>query len=226
MNRVLIISAHPDDETLGCGGLISKYIKSFDAVRVLILGEGSSCRYSAIESQESISDIKIRKNSAKKAMSVLGVNELVTNDLPCGRFNIIPMLEINKLIEEQIKDFKPDTIFTHAESDLNNDHIIVNKASLIASRPGIYPFLKNVISYEVLSSSEWSFTNHFSPNYFESLSDENIKNKWDALSCYDSETREFPFPRSREGLFNQAMNRGMQSGCKFAEAFSIIRSVK
>ena len=43
--RVLIIVAHPDDETLGCGGYISKFKKNKN-FRIVFICEGTSCRYS------------------------------------------------------------------------------------------------------------------------------------------------------------------------------------
>ena len=44
MNKVLIIAAHPDDDILGCGGLMSKYRGEVE-FRVVFIAEGSSCRF-------------------------------------------------------------------------------------------------------------------------------------------------------------------------------------
>ena len=43
-------------------------------------------------------------------------------NLDCGRLDQYPQIEINKIIEEEIINFKPETIFTHSENDLNTDH--------------------------------------------------------------------------------------------------------
>ena len=50
MDRVLVVAAHPDDEVLGCGATIRKLIESGAHVRIVIIGEGSSCRYPATNS--------------------------------------------------------------------------------------------------------------------------------------------------------------------------------
>ena len=59
MERVLILAAHPDDEILGCGGFISKYVnKSFD-FKIIFIGEGSSCRFDNYKSDKSNQEKKI-----------------------------------------------------------------------------------------------------------------------------------------------------------------------
>ena len=44
-NRYLIVAAHPDDEILGCGGLLIKLSKLNKKVRIVYLAEGVSTRY-------------------------------------------------------------------------------------------------------------------------------------------------------------------------------------
>jgi LmbE family N-acetylglucosaminyl deacetylase len=135
------------------------------------------------------------------------------------------IIEINKIIEKEIQNFQPDTVFTHSFEDTNNDHLIVHRATQMATRPGSTTFVEKVYTYEVLSSSEWRFTHTFSPNYFESLSREDVRNKWLALAEYESEIKEFPYPRSEEGIVSLSSYRGMQSGNKYAEAFKLIRQI-
>ena len=222
MKKILIIAAHPDDEIIGCGGYISKYVHNTE-FRVLFLGEGSTCRYENVKSQNALEAIENRNNSAKKAMDFLGIKDYYFQNLPCGRFDQVPIIEINKTIEKHIATFKPNIVFTHAENDVNNDHSIVFKSTLMASRPVQANPVEEIYSYEVLSSSEWVFTDSFNPNYFVNLSSKNIETKWEALKIYDTEIKDFPFPRSKKGVYTQAMQRGMQSNYEYAEAFKLIR---
>ena len=57
------------------------------------------------------------------------------------------------------------------------------------------------------------------------LSDEDLKAKTKAMSCYEFESRIFPHPRSSEALEALAKYRGIQVGCHYAEAFQIIRHI-
>jgi hypothetical protein len=96
---------------------------------------------------------------------------------------------------------------------------------MMATRPGTIKELNKVISYEVPSSTEWSFSNVFQPNLFEVLEQKHIEKKWEALKCYESEIFPYPHPRSYEGLIALSRYRGMQAGVEFAEAYRVIRSI-
>ena len=135
-----------------------------------------------------------------------------------------PIIDINKIIEKEIKSFDPEIVFTHSENDTNNDHKIIYRSTLMAARPGIHKSLKVVASFEVLSSSEWNFSDAFIPNHFELLTLKELNLKWKALKCYKSEIKSFPHPRSEEGIKTLARYRGMQAGSKYAESYKIIRS--
>ena len=137
MDRVLVVAAHPDDEVLGCGATIRKLIESGAHVRIVIIGEGSSCRYPGdqLDSDEVNAAIAQRRAFAEKAMAVLGVSDVWFGDFPCGRCDIIPVIEIGKLVETHIAQFLPDTVITHHCQDANSDHRITFNAVNTATRP-------------------------------------------------------------------------------------------
>ena len=82
----------------------------------------------------------------------------------------MPQTKLNKIIESQIKIFKPDIIFTHSSKDLNLDHQTIVKSVLVATRPTkIKNIVNEIYSFEILSSTEWNFVNKFRPNYFIKL---------------------------------------------------------
>ena len=223
MKKLLVIAAHPDDELLGCGGSISRYLDNGVLVKILFIGEGSTCRYDDPFCKEAVAAIKKRNLCALEALKIIGVNDFDFFTLPCGRFDQTPIIKINKIIESVIKKFRPDTVFTHSEGDSNNDHRIVHRATIMATRPCVEHVVNRLFCYEILSSSEWSYTSAFLPNYFVSLTKKQLLAKWTALECYKTEIGDYPFPRSWLGVKNLAMNRGMQAGIEFAEAFQLVR---
>ena len=224
MNRILIIAAHPDDDILGCGGFMSKYSKQ-NSIRVAFIAEGSSCRFND-NSDEIVKEEIVRRNQfGLNALKVLGVKNVEFYNHRCGSLDQVSILKINKIIEKEINNFKPNIVFTHSSKDANNDHLIVHKSTIMATRPGANFFVSKVYAYEVLSSSEWRFTESFRPNYFEQLNEIDLLNKWNALKEYESEIKPFPYPRSYEGLKVLSNFRGLQCNCEYAEAYEIIREI-
>jgi len=226
MKRVLIIAAHPDDEVLGCGATISKYLCQGVKFKVLFIAEGSSCRFEDPHSKESLKAIAKRNEQAVQALTLLGVTEYEFCNFPCGRLDQVPIIEINKVIERVIDSFQPDTLLTHSLLDVNNDHKIVFQSTLMATRPVSKNHVDRLISYEVLSSSEWSYHQTFSPNLFEVIEEQHLTAKCQALAVYETEVQEYPFPRSEKALRLNAMLRGVQAGAELAEAFYIVREFK
>lgn len=225
VKNILIVGAHPDDETLGCGATIKKMIDQGVNVSVLILGEGSSCRFNSTEfsSELLINALKQRKKSCLSAMNILGVKNIYFENLPCGRFDTVPIIDIGKIIEKHIALSGCDTLVTHFGGDTNSDHRITFNAAMVATRPVPSSNVRNLLVFETPSSTEWRYTETFSPNLFVSVSDY-IESKVLAFSEYaETEGAPFPFPRSADGLRYLARYRGMQAGIQFAEAFQIIR---
>ena len=148
-------------------------------------------------------------------------------NFPCGRFDDVSIIDINKTIENEIKIFKPNTIITHNADDCNNDHRIVYRSVMMSTRPmQKNNFLKTIITFETISSTEWNFDKQFSPNYFEILNEKNLKEKIRAFNFYKSEVQKKGMPRTSDGLITLAKYRGKMISNSFAEAFRIIRKVK
>lgn len=223
MKKVLIVSAHPDDDILGCGGIINRF-HSQARFKVIFIGEGSTCRFDSPDSPEAQRALVTRTHCAKQSLDFLGISDYKFYDLPCGRLDQEPQIKINKIIEKEIKSFEPDTIFTHSNLDSNKDHSKVYDSTIIATRPQCS--VKDLYSYEVLSSSEWGFHKAFSPSVFYELSEKDVLVKWGALKKYSAEIEEWPHPRSKRGVFSLASLRGMQSGFEYAEAFRLVRSFR
>ena len=135
-----------------------------------------------------------------------------------------------KLVKSLIKDinqYKPDTIFTHHSNDLNSDHNYTFNAVINACRPSANFFVKELILFEVASSTDWAFLNQskqFIPNLFTNI-EKYFTKKIKALQFYDAEMRNFPNSRSYEGLKYIGKYRGGQVGFGVCEAFKIIRKI-
>jgi LmbE family N-acetylglucosaminyl deacetylase len=218
--RVIVVAAHPDDEVLGCGGSIAKHILDKDEVFVLFMSEGTSSRI-----HFDLNDIGLRKKNSIKAASILGVTEdPIFLQLPDNRMDSLDLLSVVKKIEKVFSQIKPEIVYTHYTDDLNIDHQIAYKAVMTACRPVPHFFVKEIYSFEVLSSTEWSPNKIFTPNYYKDVSD-TIDLKMAAMEVYDRELNSFPHPRSTEAIKNLAKYRGSSVGIEYAEAFKVERII-
>lgn len=222
---VLIVAAHPDDEILGCGGTAKKLASCGHTVYTLILGEGITSRDEKRDRDDRIEEIISLKEQVKKANSIVGIKNVFLYDFPDNRFDTVPLLDIVKVVEKVKNELMPDIIFTHFEHDLNIDHQITYNAVLTATRPQKGECVKEIYSFEVLSSTEWNYPIRFSPDVFFDISG-HIESKKEAMAVYKSELREYPHPRSLEGIGLNAKNWGMKVGVGYAEAFKLVRWVR
>lgn len=223
--KILIIAAHPDDEILGCGGTAARLVKQGNEAYTLILGEGITSRDDSRQREKREREIVQLKKQVHQANSVIGIKEVFTHDFPDNRFDSAPLLDIVKVIETIKNKIKPDIVFTHYKKDLNIDHQITYRAVLTAMRPTAEETVKEIYSFEVLSSTEWNFPLSFSPDVFFDIT-ETIDMKLTAMEKYQSELREYPHPRSIKGIRLNAEQWGMKIGLKYAEAFKLIRLIK
>lgn len=225
MSKVLVIAAHPDDELLGVGGTIIKHVKNGDEVYAVILGEGQTSRWSNREDAPEDILKELNKDSLAAA-KILGIKESYFASLPDNRFDNWDLLDVVKEVEAIIEKVDPDIIYTHYQNDLNIDHRRTHAGVLTATRPMEDCKVREIYTYETLSASEWNFTAPvFHPNYFVDISDE-IEQKLEAMAAYTSELREWPHPRSLEGIRTLAKYRGMQVGMQQAEAFEVVRILR
>lgn len=223
--KILIVAAHPDDEVLGCFGTVARLIKKGYEAYTLILGEGKTSRDEKRVVENRKDEINILNNEIKRANDIIGIKKVFVESFPDNRFDSVDLLDIVKIVSKVKNEIKPDIIFTHYEKDLNIDHQITYKAVITATRPMEKESVKEIYSFEILSSTEWSYPLSFFPDIFFDISN-TIDLKISAMKEYNSELRKYPHPRSLEGIKLNAKYHGMRVGKKYAEAFKSVRAIK
>lgn len=214
----LVVVAHPDDEILGFGGTGAKLAAAGEKVQAVILSGAVDARTLRPTDEELHADIHA-------ANQMLGFEHPVLGSFPNIKLNSVSHLDLVQFVEAQIIRFRPTRIFTHHHGDLNDDHLHVARACLVAARlpqrrDGLAP-IRSVLSVEICSSTDWAFPGvyqGFCPNTFVEIGGF-LERKIAALGCYRQVMRPFPHPRSVEALTGLAAMRGAQAGLRYAEAF-------
>jgi len=223
--KILIVAAHPDDEVLGCFGTVARLIKKGYEAYTLILGEGKTSRDEKRVLENNKDEITTLKNEIQNANNIIGIKKVFVKSFPDNRFDSVDLLDIIKVISKVNEEVKPDIIFTHYEHDLNIDHQITYKAVITATRPMENESVKEIYSFEILSSTEWNYPLSFSPNTFFNI-ENTIDLKVQAMKAYNSELCIYPHPRSLEGIKLNAKYQGMRVGKNYVEAFKVVRNIQ
>jgi LmbE family N-acetylglucosaminyl deacetylase len=213
--RVLVIAAHPDDEVLGCGGTVALHTEAGHSVTSIIACEGESHRYGP----GGVGQPEFIRNAAE----VLGVCDVRHLRLPDQRLETMPLTEIITPIERVVRDVQPQIVYCQFGGDVNQDHELLFKALLVATRP-TQPSIEGVYAFDTASSTEWAHPRTFVPDMWVDIST-TLERKLAAMACYKSELRDYPHPRSLEALRYRAKAWGNQSCLDAAEVFMTVRRI-
>lgn len=215
--KVLVFAPHNDDEVLGVGGTIAKYIKEGHEVYV--------CEVTSTPDDEWTKELRIE---AKGAHDFLGIKETYFLDLPMIGLRHHDTAEFNGRVHDVVQKINPNIVFVPHKGDMNFDHAEVTYSAMVALRPYNVPDLKEIYAYETLSETEWNLPtleHAFIPNVYFDITD-TIEDKLKAMEYYQSELKKYPHPRSLEAINALSMYRGSTINVNHAEAFMLIRSIK
>ena len=212
-DSVLVIAAHPDDELLGCGGTVALHSSAGDQVTSVIVCEGESLRYGPGGVGQS--------EHMRRAADVLGVKDVRSLGFPDQRLDTFTLTEIITPLEQVVREVRPRIVYAQFGGDANQDHDILFRALLIATRP-TEAYLRAVYAFDTASSTEWGYPRTFVPDTWVDIS-ATLEKKIEAMACYESEVRPYPHPRSLDALRYRARAWGNQVCMDAAEVFMTVR---
>ena len=219
--KILIISPHPDDEIIGCGGLIAKCKLLKSTVSVLYVTVGSSRQLVTGKT-----DFETRKSEIQDVSKYGNFDyKILFEDKYFVELGTLPQKKLIDLVEDYIEDKKPDLVFIPMGNSYNQDHRATFEASITALRPApisVRHMVKNVFVYE--EPYNWTLNNSFKPNFY--LNTEDVENeKIKLMKLHFTQDREFPFARSKENLIARMKIRGSECGLRSAEAYQLLRGM-
>lgn len=217
--RTLVVSAHPDDESLGAGGTILKIKDSGGEIYWLNFTDmDQKYNYAAGE-------IKKRRDEILKVKRAYGFNDSLNMCLRPSKLDQYSKSRLIELAHKFIFKTKPDTLILPFREDPHSDHRIVFDTMFSCSKIFRSPFIKKVLMMEIVSETDFAPSlKTFSPNYFVDIT-KYLERKLKIAKMYSSEILKHPFPRSLEGIRSLATVRGAAAGCKYAEAFMVIKEI-
>jgi N-acetylglucosamine malate deacetylase 1 len=216
--RVLAIGAHPDDLEILCGGTLAQFAARRDAVTMLVMTDGCA-GHAEIGPGELAA---IREREARAAASVIGAefawlglpDEFVFNDEPTRR----------RLLDA-IRAARPDLILTHDPVDYHPDHRATSRAvfdaSFVMGLPNVqtpsapHPGVAPLYYFDTLAGIG------FQPAEYVDVT-ETFATKQKMLAAHETQLawlRHHDAIDVQEFMETVALFRGLQCGCRYAEAF-------
>jgi LmbE family N-acetylglucosaminyl deacetylase len=204
IRKILVLAPHTDDGEFGCGASIAKFIR-----------QGKVVYYAAFSlAEESVPPPypkDILENEVRDATKKLGIPE---DNLIIFRYRVRHFAyHRQEILEDLVKlnvKIKPDLVFMPALKDIHQDHLTI-------AEEGLRAFKKiTILCYEL----PWNNLT-FTTSCFISFTEEELKIKLNALSCYVSQKGRIY--ASEKFIRSLAITRGTQISEEFAEVFEVLR---
>jgi len=166
--NAIIISPHPDDEALGCGGLISHLTKNRCNVHLIMLTGGENCESANNMRKENLKEI--RRNLTKKSAIVLGIKEENIYFLNFIDGNVNSEDPENIRLKEIIKKINADAIYVPHLMDGWNDHVqahLIIKDIIRSSSINLYAYCVwfwYIMPFKEARNLQWKNVCYFSMN--------------------------------------------------------------
>jgi LmbE family N-acetylglucosaminyl deacetylase len=195
---ILAIVSHPDDETFGCGGTLAIHAERGHRANVLSL----TC-----SGEE-------RRVELLNATRALGLEEPTIFERKKFSFELELALEVSRVIVEQ----RPEVVITHLLFDYHREHRVAHEV------------VREAIEWAAHTTTQeepWAVGRFLmmevntlipTPHVIVDIS-EAFERKEEAMGCYTTQLAKFPWGYYREFNTKKAEMRGVQGGCRYAEAF-------
>lgn len=209
--KICVIAVHPDDETLGCGGTILKFLEQGDEVHCILITKGN-------QEQAKIWE-KVAETYQFTSVTELNFHELKLMDISLNE--LIPPMS------KAISSIEPQVLIIPNRSDAHSDHKAIFNAVASCTKAFRYPFIEQVLMMEVISETDFALPlpeGQFVANYYVDITNQ-YQQKEEILRFYENEL--LPYPQTRNLSTMQALNRyrGSQINAEYAEAFMNLKTI-
>jgi LmbE family N-acetylglucosaminyl deacetylase len=231
VQRILVITAHPDDVDFGAAGTVANWTDAGIDVTYCVVTDGDAGGFDPTMSRQEIGPLRRREQTA--AAKEVGVHDLVFLGYPDGRLQV--SLELRKDLSRVIRMVRPQRVVCQSPERnyqrifaSHPDHLAAGEAALCA----VYPDARNEFTFTELMAegvAPWTVREVWmmagpNPNRVVDVTGQ-LDRKIAALLCHESQ---HPDPdgmadRVRGWLTMTAQANGLGPG-RLAEAFQVIET--
>jgi LmbE family N-acetylglucosaminyl deacetylase len=208
--RLMVLAPHPDDESIGCGGLIAKWLDDGRVASVVFLSDGSrGSRLQGAEADAPTSLAGVRRQEALEAITRLGGAKAVFLGLQDGAL-AANEAALSSNLQDLISEWRPDLIALPYVTDRHPDHTAVAPALLRAlGSPDHKARHANFLCYEIWSPLQARIVIDVTAQADRKIA---------AINAHSSQTEQCDYAESALGLNRYRACSGLIAG-RYAEAF-------
>jgi LmbE family N-acetylglucosaminyl deacetylase len=228
IERVMVVTAHPDDSEFGAGGTVAKMVRDGREVTYVIATNGNKGSSDRTMTPERLA--RIREEEQRNAARTLGVERVVFLGYEDGEVEDTRAFRLD--VTRQIRRWRPDLIITMNPSRSYNlggshrDHRITGGVTLDC----VYPLARDHMAfpelmpeYEPHKVQEVYVMQADRPQLVVDISD-TIDLKLKALACHVSQIKDFAAVEAR--VRERGAELGRPSGFAYAETFDHIVTMR
>jgi len=220
--KVLAISAHPDDETLGCGGTLLRHGANGDRLFWIITTQGHEPQWSA--------EVIARKaREVEQVAEAYEMEQFFKLGFPTVQLDTLPLSDLITAIRDAMAQIEPEVVYLVHDGDVHSDHHAVFTATMSVLKSFYLQKwgVQRILCYETLSSTEAAPPQPqrlFVPTVYRDITP-HLERKIKIMDLFKTEAQPDPFPRGPSAIRALARYRGATIGVEYAEAFMLIREV-
>jgi len=218
--NILVVSPHPDDETLGAGGSLFKLKEQGNKLYWLNITDVSR------EDGYDPEFIAKRRQQIADIYEKFEFEKMFNLKMSPTKLSSYPQEQLIDRIAGVFDEVKPAWLLLPDYNDAHSDHKCVFEACYACSKVFRRSFIKRILTMEIISETDFGKPyDVFKPNLYMDITDY-FSRKIEAVSIYDTELGKPPFPRSLEAVRVQALRRGIEAGVMYAEAFRVLKEIE
>lgn len=206
MKRVLVLSPHPDDEAIGCGGTLCRHADEGDEVRVIFLTSGEHGGHGLGTEQTR----RTREAEAADAARVLGVQSIEFWGEPDGSLHA--SAELVDRLRQTIAGWHPAVVYAPHADEAHPDHRATTRLVVDALKGAAGSPTVEVRMFEVWTPIQ-------RPSEIVDIS-KYIDTKIEAIRAYRSQCAVMDFDEAARGLARYRGEFHCWPGGDYAEAFA------
>ena len=200
---LVVLAPHQDDETIGCGGVLTLQLATGQAAAIVMLNDGASGHDELRMTRQALTEL--RNEESRKAAAVIGLATPIFLNIPDLA---VGMPQVIERVQRILTERKADAVFVPFALDAHPDHRLANY--ILAAALAEISWDVRVFGYEV-----WGLC---IPNVIVVI-DEVMDSKLAMLDCFHFANKALDYTHSTKGL-NMFHSRMLGAGvCKYAERF-------